>query len=68
LIVDLNVGTAFSSQKLNPSFVDLYVGIAKFGKCCDVVLLGHICGYITLWQNPITIFNAYMQVLQMWVK
>jgi hypothetical protein len=37
-IVDLNACNAFSSQKISPYFVDLYVGIAKFGKCCDIVL------------------------------
>ncbi len=34
--------------KNKSSFVDLYVGIAKFEKCCDVVLLGQMCGYIAL--------------------
>ncbi len=51
MIVDLNASIAFSSQKTSPSFVDLYVGIAKIDKSCDVVLLGHMCEYIALWQK-----------------
>jgi hypothetical protein len=45
-------------KKTSPSFVDLYVGIEKFGKCCDV-LLGHMCKYITLWQKS----NHYFECL-----
>ncbi len=51
MIVDLKASNAISSQKTSPSFVDLYVGNAKFGKCCDVGILGHMCKYITLWQK-----------------
>jgi hypothetical protein len=48
-------------KKTSPSFADLYVGIAKFGKCCDVVLLGHMCKYIVLWQKS----NHYFECLYM---
>jgi len=46
-------------KKTSPSFADLYVGITEFGKCCDVVLLGHMCKYIALWQKS----NHYFECL-----
>jgi hypothetical protein len=64
LIVNLNTCIAFSSQKTSSSFVDLYVGIAKFSNCCDVVFLGHMCGYIILWgksnQKAMGIFSIFV--------
>ncbi len=32
MIIDLNASIAFSSQKTNPFFMNLYAGIAQFGK------------------------------------
>jgi len=54
--------------KRNPCFAYLYVGIAKIGKCCDVVHFGTHVQVLLLWGKIQSLFNAYIQLLQMWVK
>jgi hypothetical protein len=68
LIVDLNIGIAFSSKK-QVLLLQTYMWVLQ--NLANVVMLffWDTCASTLLYgKNPITILNAYTWVLQMWVK
>jgi hypothetical protein len=69
LIIDVNMSISLCSPKTSPGLLHTYMWVLqKLANVVMLFILGHMCKCCFSGENWITIFNAYMRLLQMWVK